>query len=82
MNDDERDTLLIRVDSRVERIEKSWEEHKTLHFGPNGVEKRFQRIETGIAIVKGNKALVILLVTLITGMAGVLILLFGTGVAK
>ena len=82
MNDDERDALLIRIDGRVERIEKSWEEHKILHFGSNGVEKRFQRIETAMAIVKGNKALIITLFTLLGGMAGFLILLFGVGVAK
>jgi len=82
MTDDERDTLMIRMDGRLERIENSWEEHKVLHFGPNGVEKRFQRIETAMAIVKGNKALIITLFTLLGGMAGFLILLFGVGIAK
>lgn len=82
MNDDERDTLMIRMDGRLERIETSWEEHKELHFGPNGVEKRFQRIETVLAVIKGNKALVITLFTLLGGMAGFLIFLFGTGVAR
>jgi len=82
MNDDERDTLMIRMDGRLERIENSWEEHKVLHFGPNGVEKRFQRIETALAVVKGNKALVITVISLIAGMAGFFILFFGTGVLK
>lgn len=82
MNNEERDTLLIRVDGRVERIEKSWEEHKVLHSGPNGVEKRFQRIEMAMAIIKGNKTLVITLFTLLGGMTGFLILLFGVGVTK
>tara|TARA_Y100000310_G_scaffold337230_1_gene423799 strand:- start:562 stop:810 length:249 start_codon:yes stop_codon:yes gene_type:complete len=82
MNEDDRDTLLIRIDGRVERIEKSWGEHKILHFGPNGVEKRFQRIETALAVVKGSKALVVLLFTLLGGVAGFCILLFGTGIAK
>jgi len=82
MNDAERDELLIRVDGRVERIENSWQEHKELHFGKNGIEKRFQKIETAMAVVKGNKALVITLFTLLGGMAGILILLFGTGVAN
>ena len=80
MNNEERDNLLIRVDGRVERIEKSWDEHKELHFGPNGVEKRFQRIETALAVVKGNKALIITLISLVAGMAGVFIFLFGTNV--
>ena len=49
-------------------------------FGEGGIEKRLSKLEIAIAVIKGNKALVITLISLVTGMAGFFILLFGTGV--
>ena len=51
-------------------------------FGEGGIEKRLSKLEIAMAVIKGNKALVITVITLVASMAGFLILLFGTGVAK
>lgn len=51
-------------------------------FGEGGIEKRISKLEIAMAVIKGNKALLITLISLVTGMAGVFIFLFGTEVTK
>ncbi len=51
-------------------------------FDEGGLQSRVSKLEIAIAVIKGNRALVITLISLVAGMAGFFIFLFGTGVAK
>lgn len=64
-----------KMDSQGNRIDN-------LIVGLEGVKEKVGKLEIAIAVIKGNKALVITVITLVAGMAGFFILLFGTGVAK
>jgi len=67
-----------KLDSQGERIDNII---KRL-IGEGGIEKRLGKLEIAVAVIKGNKTLIITLFSLLGGMAGFLILLFGTGVIK
>ncbi len=84
MNDHD---LLVRIDERTERLEKVWEDHKTLHFAKNGIRDQLENLRKVNAVSKGIKAcaqawFLPVVLTLIGSMGGVLIFLWGTGIVK
>ncbi len=83
MNGDEFNQInrsLGNIEGKVDAQGKRIDNIITGLFGEGGLDKRISKLEIAIAVIKGNKALVITLITTVAGMAGLLILLFGTNV--